>query len=128
MVALAVGWFLAHRLHSWIAYGPALIGGFGPSLASVLVADDAPLRRLAAGVAGVAVVLVGARWRLQSPVIVGGSALAVLALHEAVLYWDYLPRWAPLAIAGLVLVAVATTYERRLHDLNRLRTAVTRMR
>jgi hypothetical protein len=53
--------------------------------------------------------------------------LALLAVHEVALVWDLIPRWAPLAAAGLVLVAVATTYERRRRDLARLAGVVGRM-
>jgi hypothetical protein len=74
------------------------------------------------------VVLAGAVRRRQAPVVVGGTCLAALAVHEAVLLWDLLPRWIPLAVAGLVLVALAVTYERRRRDLTRLRTAVGSMR
>jgi hypothetical protein len=74
------------------------------------------------------VVLVGAWWRLKAPLLVGGGVLVALAGHELVLYWDYLPRWAPMAVAGLLLVGLATTYERRLREFGRLRGAVARMR
>jgi hypothetical protein len=51
-----------------------------------------------------------------------------VALNEIARVWDHLPRWIPLAVAGLLLVAVATTYERRQRDMARLRGAVGRMR
>lgn len=134
-IAVAVGWYAVRarpagqeRISSWVAYGPALFASFGPSLASVLVSEGEPLRRLLLGLGALAVVVVGAVWRLQAPVVVGGTVLAVIALHEIAVYWDLLPRWAPLAVAGLVLVALATTYERRIRDVRRLRAAVTRMR
>ncbi|MEV4516850.1 hypothetical protein AB0K00_48835 [Dactylosporangium sp. NPDC049525] len=134
-IAAAVGWYAARgraagqeRLSSWVAYGPALFASFGPSLASVLVSEGEPVRRLLLGLGALAVVIAGAVLRLQAPAIVGGSVLTVIALHEIAVYWDLLPRWAPLAVAGLVLVALATTYERRIRDVRRLRAAVTRMR
>jgi hypothetical protein len=130
-VALLAGWLAAQTrpsLHSWSAYGPALLAGFGPSLAVVLAVPGEPLRRLALGLAGVAVVIAGSVRRRQAPVVVGGAVLVLLALHEAVLLWDLLPRWIPLGVAGLVLVGLAVTYERRRRDLRRLRTAVSGMR
>jgi len=129
--AVFAGWTVARRrpgLSSWSAYGAALLAGFGPSVASGLLGEGDPVRRLALGVAGVAVVLVGARWRLRAPFVVGGGVLVLVAFHEMVLVWDLVPRWAPLAVGGLALVAVATTYERRRRDLDRLRGAVARMR
>ncbi|HEX2773885.1 MAG TPA: hypothetical protein VHN18_15835, partial [Micromonosporaceae bacterium] len=61
------------------------------------------------------------------PVAVGGFVLVVLALRELAAWWDLLPRWVPLAVAGLALVALAMTYERRRRDLARLRDGFTRM-
>ena len=131
-VATLGGWLAARQraaLGSWAAYGPALIAGIAPSLASVLVGGDgAPLRRLALGVVGVGLVLAGAAARLRAPVVVGGVTAAVVALHETLLLLDLIPRWIPLLAGGAVLVAVATTYERRRRDLARLRAAVSGLR
>jgi hypothetical protein len=128
--ALLVGWLLARgrRVRSWAAYGPALLAGFAPSAATLLVAEGAPLRRLGLGAAAVAVLVVGSLRRLQAPVVVAGAVLVVIALHELVLVWDALPRWIPLAAAGTLLVTLAASYERRRRDLTRLRGAVGRMR
>ncbi len=130
-VALLGGWLAARArptLHSWTAYGPALLAGFSPSLAAVLLTPGEPERRLALGIAAVAAVLAGALRRRQAPVIVGGAVLALLAVHEAVLVWDLVPRWIPLAMAGLLLVGLAMTYERRRREIVRLRVTVGRMR
>lgn len=115
------------ELTSWVAYGPALAAALLPTCASVLAADGQPMRRLALGVAALAVVLAGTYARLQAPVLIGGGVLAVVALHELVLVWDLLPRWIPLALAGLLLVALAMTLERRRRDLARMRAAIHRM-
>jgi hypothetical protein len=72
-------------------------------------------------------VLAGSAWRMQAPVLLGGAVLAAVALHELVLVWDLLPRWIPLAVAGLLLVGLAMTLERRRRDLARMRDAVGRM-
>ncbi|WP_327412936.1 SCO7613 C-terminal domain-containing membrane protein [Streptomyces sp. NBC_01233] len=39
-----------------------------------------------------------------------------------------LPRWVPPALAGLLLLAVGATYEKRLRDARRLRDAIGRLR
>ncbi|AGZ40563.1 SCO7613 C-terminal domain-containing membrane protein [Actinoplanes friuliensis] len=128
-VALLIGWLTRRkeRLSSWVTYGPALAAALLPTLASVLTDEGVPLRRLLLGLAALAVLLAGARARLQAPVVAGGGVLAVVALHELVLVWDLLPRWIPLALAGLLLVALAMTLERRRRDLARVRAALTRM-
>ncbi|MGE5827044.1 MAG: SCO7613 C-terminal domain-containing membrane protein [Micromonosporaceae bacterium] len=126
-----LGGFVARRartgLRSWVAYGPALFAAFLPSLASILATEGDPLRRLLLGVSALAIVLGGAVRRLQAPVVVGAAVLVLVAGHELVLFWDYVPRWIPLALGGLVLVGVAMTYERRRRDMVRLRGAVSRM-
>jgi hypothetical protein len=131
LAALAAGWFAARGnpgLTSWTAFGPGLLAGLLPSLALVIVTPGAPGRRLVLGAVAVAVVLAGARLRLKAPIAAGGAVLAVLAWHEVLRFWDHLPRWAPLALAGALLVGFAVTYERRIRDLTRLRDAVGRMR
>ncbi|WP_127502490.1 SCO7613 C-terminal domain-containing membrane protein [Actinoplanes solisilvae] len=124
---LAGGVWLGRDRSSWIAYGPALAVAFLPPLALVLDEDGHPLRRLLLGAAGVAVVIAGVMVRLRAPVLTGGSVLVVLSLHELAEIWDLIPRWIPLAVAGLVLVLIATTLERRRRDLDRFRAAIQRM-
>ncbi|MEV1330762.1 hypothetical protein AB0J20_14430 [Micromonospora costi] len=115
-------------LTSWLALGPGLGAALAPSLVSVLVAPDPqPWRRLLLGAAALGAVLAGASRRWQAPVLLGGSGLALLALHELVRGWDLLPRWIFLAAGGLALIGLAATYERRRRDLRRLRVAVGRM-
>ncbi|WP_305788145.1 SCO7613 C-terminal domain-containing membrane protein [Symbioplanes lichenis] len=126
----AAGWFLRRRqpgTTSWTAYGPALVLALLPTLMTVLVIEGAPVRRLALGLGALAVTVAGTRTRLRAPVVAGGVTLMIVALHEVVLVWDLLPRWIPLAAAGLLLVALAVTLERRRRDLDRVRAAITRM-
>ncbi len=130
-VALLAGWAARRAqpaVHSWTAYGPALLAAFLPSLATIVFTEGEPLRRFLLGVGALAVVVAGSVRRQQAPVVVGGVVLALVALHELVLFWDRLPRWVPLAVGGLLLVGLATTYERRRRDLARLRESVSRMR
>jgi hypothetical protein len=131
VVALAVGLLAMRRdpsLTSWIAYGPALVAAFGPSLLAVLPGEGDPVRRLALGLAGLVVVVAGSMRRQQAPVVIGGSALVVLALHELTLYWTRLPLWLPIGVGGAILLAFAITYERRLRDLRTLHTKLASFR
>lgn len=129
-LALIAGW-LANRTrpgrNSWLTYGPGLAAALLPGLVSILVADGQPWRRLLVGAGALVAVLVGANWRRQAAVLLGGGTLALVALHEVVGVWDRLPRWIFLALGGLVLIGLAMTYERRRRDLARLRAAVRRM-
>jgi hypothetical protein len=127
LVALLAGWAALRsrpELRSWVAYGPALVAGFAPSLAVVIGAEGVPFRRLMLGVAALAVVWFGAVAHRQAPVVIGGVVLALVALHELVLLWQRVQGWIPLAVGGALLVGLAITYERRLRDLRRLRSAI----
>ncbi|MEU9702937.1 hypothetical protein [Streptomyces sp. NPDC047981] len=116
---------------SWVAYGPGLAATLVPSLLAAWVDPDWP-RPLLLGVAALAVTLLGARFRLQAPLLLGSTVLALDALHELAPYVvqavGALPRWLPPALAGLLLLAVGATYEQRLRDARRLRERLGRMR
>ena len=84
---------------SFAAYGPGLSALLLPSLLASYAGSPLWRPLLLAGVALV-VVLLGARGRLQAPLVVGGAVLAA----DAVL-----------------LLVVGATYEQRLRDLTRLR-------
>ncbi|MFC7817117.1 SCO7613 C-terminal domain-containing membrane protein [Streptomyces sp. NPDC057367] len=134
VAALAVGHLTRRRdpsVSSWTAYaaGPAVT--LVPSLLAMW-GDPHWLRPLLLGTAALATALTGARFRLQAPLVLGGSALALVALHELAPYVTQvvgaLPRWAPPALAGLALLALGATYEQRLRDARRLREALGRLR
>ncbi|SEQ78712.1 SCO7613 C-terminal domain-containing membrane protein [Streptomyces radiopugnans] len=131
--ALAVGHL--HRIRpevsSWAAYGPGLATTLVPSLVAVWL-DTHWLRPLLLGTAALALTVLGARSRLKAPLLLGGGTAALVAVHELAPYVvqvaGLLPRWAPPAAAGVLLLALGATYERRLRDARRLRRAVGRMR
>ncbi|MDT0382376.1 hypothetical protein RM572_26810 [Streptomyces sp. DSM 42041] len=118
------------RLSSWAAYAPALTLALLPSLVALL-GDPHGLRPLLLGIGALAVTLLGARHRLQAPLLLGGAALALVAAHELAPYLAHavglLPRWLPPAVAGLLLLAVGATYEQRLRDARRLHAAWRRL-
>jgi hypothetical protein len=102
-----------------------------PSLLAAWGDTDWP-RPLLLGAAALLVTLLGARHRLQAPLVTGGAVLALDALHELAPYIvqvvDALPRWVPPALAGLVLLALGATYEQRIRDARRVREVLGRMR
>ena len=129
-VALLAGWAALRsrpELGSWVAYGPALAAAFLPSLAAIITTTGDPWRRLALGTGALAVVIAGSIAHRRAPVVVGGTTLILVALHELVLLWQRLPNWIPLLAGGVILVVLAITYERRLRDLSRLRASISRM-
>ncbi|MEU9212427.1 hypothetical protein AB0D27_31980 [Streptomyces sp. NPDC048415] len=115
---------------SWTAYGPGLSVTLVPSLFAAW-GDPHWLRPLLLGAAALLATLVGARHRLQAPLVVGGTVLALDALHELAPYIvqvvDALPRWVPPALAGLLLLALGATYEQRMRDARRVREVLGRM-
>ncbi|KPI34120.1 hypothetical protein OV450_6088 [Actinobacteria bacterium OV450] len=130
--ALAVGFLRRRRdpgASSWMAYGPGLGATLLPSLIAAW-GDAHWLRPLLLGLAALAVTLLGAHRRLQAPLLLGGATLAAVAVHELAPYVvqvvDALPRWLPPALAGLLLLVVGATYEKRLRDARRLRAALGR--
>ena len=115
---------------SWAAYGVGLAVTLLPSLAAAW-SDDQWLRPLLLGLAALAVTLLGAHYRLQAPLLIGGAVLAADALHElaptVAQALGLLPRWVPLAVVGLLLLFLGATYEHRLRDARRLRDSLRRM-
>jgi hypothetical protein len=133
-VLLAAGWRRSSRsprLSSWACYGPGLALLLLPSLVAVWLLPGWA-RPLLLGLAAAGIALAGGRARLLAPLLLGGVTVILDAGHELApavqQLAGMLPRWVPIAVIGLVLLAVGATYEARLRDLGRLRTALGRMR
>ncbi len=134
VAALGMGWLRRRRdpaVSSWGAYGAGLAATLLPSLVTAW-GDAHWLRPMLLGVGALVVTLLGARYRLQAPLLLGGVVLALDALHELAPFvlqvLGVLPRWLPLALAGVVLLAAGATYEQRLRDVRRVRDAFNLLR
>ncbi|WP_432142135.1 SCO7613 C-terminal domain-containing membrane protein [Streptomyces sp. bgisy084] len=112
---------------SWPAYGAGLSATMLPGLAAVW-SDENWIRPLLLGAAALLVTVVGVRTRLQAPLVVGGGVLVLVGLHElaptVVQVFGLLPRWVPVAAAGLLLLLLGATYEKRMDEARRLRDTV----
>lgn len=131
--ALVVGHLRLRRdpgVSSWTAYGPGLGVTLVPSLLAAW-GDSGWERPLLLGMGALAVTLWGAGRGLKAPLVLGGGVLILNALHELAPYLvqlhDALPRWALPALAGLLLLTLGATYERRLRDVRRVRDVLGRM-
>jgi hypothetical protein len=100
-----------------------------------LLADLAPSpawRIVGLGVLALATLLAGARLRLRAPFLVGAVVLLVHALAQL---WPWIrvasatvPWWAWAGIGGIVLIAVAARYERRIRDVKEAAARVSALR
>ncbi|WP_236648477.1 SCO7613 C-terminal domain-containing membrane protein, partial [Micromonospora sicca] len=126
-LALLVGVLeLRHRpdLSSWLAYGPALVTAFVPTLAIVLATDSSMLRQVLLLLGAVAVLIFGSTSRQQAPVIVGATVTAIAAVHALF----SLGPWLVLIPVGFVLLVLGASNERRRRAQERLQTALRGMR
>ncbi len=128
LVLLGIGWMRGRQVSSWKAYGAGLVFTFGPSL----LAEPTALRSLLLGGAALLATVAGARFRLQAPAVLGALTLGVVAVRELAPWVaelvSGLPRWAPIAVGGLLLLVIGATYEARKRDLVRLKNAVAKLR
>ncbi|MGW7250721.1 SCO7613 C-terminal domain-containing membrane protein [Streptomyces decoyicus] len=115
---------------SWPAYGAGLSATMLPSL-SAAFNDGNWVRPLLLGTAALLVTVVGVRTRLQAPLVVGSGVLVLVGVHElaptVVQVLGLVPRWVPLAAAGLLLLLLGATYEKRIDEARRLRDTVRSM-
>ncbi|MFC0004514.1 SCO7613 C-terminal domain-containing membrane protein [Micromonospora siamensis] len=126
-LALLVGILeLRHRpdLSSWVAYGPALVAAFVPTLAIVLATDSSMLRQVLLLLGAVAVLIFGSTSRQQAPVIVGATVTAIAAVHALF----SLGPWLVMIPVGLLLLVLGASNERRRRAQERLQTALRGMR
>jgi hypothetical protein len=126
-LALLIVGFLRRRrdpaYRSWHAYAPGLGLALVPSLVRA-VTDAGELRPFVLGVAALAVLAVGVARRLQAPLVIGATVLAVDALVQLAPYlaaaYDAVPRWVVIGLVGLLLLGAGATFEPRMRDLKRV--------
>jgi cell division protein FtsW (lipid II flippase) len=110
------------------ALSPALSLALVPSLLWALGGEPGP-RALLLGLACLVLVLAGARLGWTAPMTFGASVGALLVLRLAAPYiGDAVPRWVLIGAAGALLIAVGTTWERRLAEARQLRSYVRALR
>jgi hypothetical protein len=106
----------SERLDSWAAFAPGLAVGLLPSVVLVLT-DGGLARPLAVTAAALAVLLAGARSRLQAPMVLGAGALLIVGLDALWPVAARVPRWAAIGTVGILLLWLGATAERRLTQL-----------
>ncbi|MBQ1025891.1 SCO7613 C-terminal domain-containing membrane protein [Micromonospora sp. C95] len=111
-------------LSSWVAYGPALLAAFVPTLAIVLATDSSTMRQVLLLLGAVAVLVFGSMTQQQAPVIVGAVVTAIAAVHALF----SLGPWLALIPVGFLLLILGASNERRRRAQERLQTALRGMR
>jgi hypothetical protein len=122
-VALAAGQATRRRRQhpsSWPTLGPGLAVALLPSLGAAVGGAGGATRPLLLTGGALLVVLAGARARLQAPLVLGGVTLLVLGLDALAPVAAQLPRWVTIGAAGLLLLWLGATAERRLARLREL--------
>ncbi|CCG04080.1 SCO7613 C-terminal domain-containing membrane protein [Blastococcus saxobsidens] len=97
---------------SWAAEGAATGVALVPS-ALVVVATPTALRLVLVIAAAVALAVAGTVLHRQAPFVIGAGVLLLVAVGRLGPYAPLLPRWVTLGTAGLLLLVVGATYERR---------------
>ncbi|WP_448628028.1 DUF2157 domain-containing protein [Geodermatophilus sp. URMC 64] len=103
---------LLARGASWAAEGPAVAVGLAPS-AFLVVTQPTTLRLVLVVAAAAVLTVAGVLTHRQSPFVVGAASLAFVVIGRLGPYAPLLPRWITLTAAGLLLLLVGATYERR---------------
>ncbi|MDY0908163.1 SCO7613 C-terminal domain-containing membrane protein [Microbacterium sp. CFBP9034] len=135
--ALGLLWIGVERLRAtpssrtWPTVGPGLLLLTLPSLLYDLGPSEL-WRVVGLGVVAIALVVIGAVWRLQAPLLLGS---AVLLVHAAAQLWPWIsaayvavPWWLWLGIGGALLIFIAARYEKRMRALRAAFTAVSSLR
>ena len=120
------------RARTWPALGPGLALLTVPSLLHDFIGDTDLWRVVALGIVAIALVVIGAVWRLQAPLVLGS---VVLLIHGIAQLWPwisstyvYVPWWLWLGIGGALLIYLAARYESSMRALRTSFTAVASLR
>jgi hypothetical protein len=97
---------------SWAGEGATVGVALVPSALTV-VAEPTALRLVLVVVAAVLLTVGGTLRHRQAPFLIGAGVLLLVTVGRLGPYAPLLPRWLTLGAAGLVLLVVGATYERR---------------
>lgn len=117
---------------SWPWLAPGVVALLAPSLFAIDGAGEPLWRAVALGVTAALVFVLAVRLRLQAPFVLGGT---VLLIHLLVQSWPLLERvgravewWLWLGLAGVLVVALAARYERRLQNVRDMAERISHLR
>lgn len=120
----------ASRSWPWLAPGVAAL--LVPSLLAIDDVGEPLWRAIAIGGAALTVFVFALRLKLQAPFVIGG---VVLLVHLLVQTWpllelvgDAVEWWLWLGLAGIIVVALAARYERRLQNVRDVAVRIAQLR
>uniref|UniRef100_UPI003F6F7AB0 SCO7613 C-terminal domain-containing membrane protein n=1 Tax=Microcella sp. TaxID=1913979 RepID=UPI003F6F7AB0 len=122
----------APAARSWPWLGPGVAVLLVPSLLAIDGAGEPLWRAVALGIAA-ASVFVAALWRrLQAPFVIGGVVLLVHLLVQSWPLLDLVGRsvewWLWLGLAGVLIIAIAARFERRMKNVRDAATRISQLR
>ncbi|PJJ53647.1 putative membrane protein DUF2157 [Mumia flava] len=106
---------------------PGLVLATLPSLPGALE-DPVGLRGLLLAAGSVAILVLGVVARWQAPFVVGSVLVTILVLRQVGPFLADVPRWIPLSVLGVALLAVGATWEARVSDARATAAYVRRLR
>lgn len=101
---------------SWLAFGPALVVGLGPTV-WLAFTEPGTIRPLAGLVSGAVVLVVGVAWGKRALVDVGTGTVVALGLRQLAPVVGEVPNWVTIGATGVLLILVGATFEQRRRDL-----------
>lgn len=117
---------------SWPWLGPGFLALLVPSLLAIDGAGEPLWRAVALGVAAASVFVGALWWRLQAPFVIGGTVLLVHLLVQSWPLLDLVGRsvewWLWLGLAGVLIIAIAARFERRLQNVRDAATRISQLR
>src|SRR5260370_21479790 len=105
---MGFGWHISRgRLSSWTSFGPGLALLLGPSLAATWQGHGW-IRPTALGLGATAVTLLGARAKLQAPLLIGATVALIDAGYQLAptvrTLTEAMPGWVPITVIGTALL------------------------
>ncbi len=120
------------QARSWPWLGPGVGALLVPSLLAIDSVGEPLWRSIALGVVAAGVFVLALRLTLQAPFVIGGT---VLLVHLLVQSWPLLELvgeavewWLWLGLAGVIVVALAARYERRLQNARDIAVRISHLR
>ncbi len=111
--------------NSWAAYSGGLFIALFPTVLEG-IKERSMLRLTLAGAFGLAITIGGAWRRIQAPIVMGSTTMLFVGIDATRPELAMIPQWVPLTLAGIILLWLGVTAERRLKQLRLAKKAFSR--